>query len=156
MRRLTPLSALLLFVVAPLATAACGLGADWRVVRRCRDSGLAFTPGPRVARDESAWLALEADLGPKCAGRGRLVRRVDWGREAVWAVAHTGSSCCGYDIGVDSVRRQGDTTVIFVVYGHPPPGCGKTDDITRPAIVIAAPATAGTRLVARDAERGCR
>jgi hypothetical protein len=129
-----------------------------RVVLQCREGSI-----PRQARLLQSAEALDSLRveGHATCDPYPEAPEVNWREEAV-VFASFGpfaSSCCGFDIRIDSVRPAPRELVVYARLDHPGAGCGGTDDLISPVEAVAIPRAwvrPTVRYVARFHEGGCR
>lgn len=131
-----------------LLAAGAIAGAPWHASELGRSARTSWsTPQTLVYRDNAAFRAAWAQLFPVPSMRPALPA-VDFRKYRVFIVTAGNRGSGGYRLVLDEGHVVGDTAQITVTEYTPAPGCSYTQDITSPAVAIAAPrAPSGFRIV---------
>lgn len=99
---------------------------------------------------ERTWLAIHGGVA------GNAAPAVDFAQRTVIVVGLGERSSGGHAVRVDTVAREGDTTVVRYTASAPGAGCMTTQAITSPVEVVSVPRVAGqVRFERRDASVPC-
>lgn len=123
-------------------------GAPWHASELGRSARTSWsTKQTLVYHDSAAFRAAWAQLFPIASMRPALPA-VDFTKYRAFIVAAGDRGSGGYRLSLGEGHVVGDTAQITVIEYTPAPGCSYTQDITSPAVAIAAPrAPAGFRIV---------
>jgi hypothetical protein len=136
---------LALTMIGPVLS-ACTPGADGPMAIGKEDQQQAFrtvaqgaysTVGQRtvtVLRDEAAWKAFAAQLGP-----GFSLGAVDWEKEQLLVLFAGERTSGGYRVEVTQITAEGGAPLVSATEVQPDPTCAATQALTYPFAVIAMP-----------------
>lgn len=112
-------------------------------------------PARTVIRDRESW----QDFWQSFAGArvpAPPAPEIDFAQKQVIVAAMGERSTAGYDIAVDAVYQQNDTTYVVVVEREPASGCIAATVISTPATAVLIPPGSGpVRFVERQETRAC-
>jgi hypothetical protein len=123
---------------AILVAAATFIGVPWHATEIGRSpQGKWTTPQTLVYQDSAAFRDAWAQLFPVPSLRPALPA-IDFSRYRVFIVASGARPTGGFRMALDEGHVVGDSALITVNLFSPPAGCAVTQEITTPAVAIAA------------------